>query len=179
MSSPVKVLLQGTWKGRGHVLKATGEVVTQYLETATFEPTRKTPTFVVCRVHQDTKNVATGKPMHTETGFLKIMIDDSGDGNSDATMGLTHPFPSGMVQEISTGTWNAADRKLTLTAQKFSRLDSPDNNAKSVTGFKRVYTIVQGDDTKLHYDQYMAAGGGEMYHHLHCEMERVVDQKED
>ena len=173
-------LLKGTWKGRGQVLKATGEVVAHYLETATFEPTRKTPSFVVYRVHQDTQNATTGKPMHTETGFLKIMtMNDGGDGNGAATMGLTHPFPSGMVQEMSTGTWNAVDRQLTLTAQKLSRLDNTDdsNNSKPVTGFKRVYTLVQDD--KVIYDQFMGAGGGEMYHHLHCEMEKVVDQTEN
>ena len=183
MSSPTKALLQGTWKGRGHVLKATGEIVTQYLETAIFETTRKTPAFVVYRVHQDTKNANSGKPMHTETGFLKIIIKD-GDENevAAATMGLTHPFPSGMVQEMSTGTWNAAERQLTLTAQTLARLDnvSDDNSgSKPVTGFKRVYTVVE-PDKKLHYDQFMAAGGGEMYHHLHCEMEKVVvDKTED
>eukprot|EP00977_Amphora_coffeiformis_P018200 scaffold6301_cov165-Amphora_coffeaeformis.AAC.3 len=176
MSTPAKALLSGTWKGRGHVLKATGEVVTHYLETATFEPTRKTPTFVVYRVHQDTQNADTGKPMHTETGFLKMMMND-GNNDAAATMGVTHPFPSGMVQEISTGIWNATERQLTLTAQKLSRLDTAgvdnNSNSKPVTGFKRVYTVVKDD--ALHYDQFMAAGGGEMYHHLHCEMEKVVD----
>lgn len=177
------LLLQGTWKGRGRVLKATGEVVAQYLETATIQLVRQTPAFVVFTLHQDTQHAEiTGKPMHTETGFLKIANSNNDDDTAAvATLGLTHPFPSGMVQELSTGTLrehtntdsSSTRAQLTLTTQKFTRLDSQQDSVdkKQVTGFKRVYRVIDTD--KLQYDQYMAVGEGEMYHHLHCEMEKV------
>jgi hypothetical protein len=165
MSATTKTLstsiFSGTWKGQGHVLKRTGEVAASYVEAATFEITRKTPAFVVYRVHQDTKNMETSKPMHTETGFLKIM-EDCGD----ATMTCAHPFPSGFVSELSEG--GLSGETLTLEAKDFQRAVKMETLDKQVTGYKRVYTR-QGDN--LVYDQYLGSGGKDLYHHLHCEME--------
>ena len=163
MSASLKIFA-GTWKGRGQVLKRTGEVAATYTETAVWEITRATPTFVVYRLHQDTQNAETAKPMHTETGFLKILQE-----NGEATMNLCHPFPSGFVNEMSYGKLNG--NLLTVEANDFQRVGSSNSDrsdAKQVTGFKREYKVV---DDKLLYDQYLASGGGELYHHLHCEME--------
>jgi hypothetical protein len=154
-------IFAGTWKGQGHVLKRSGEVAASYVEAATFEITRKTPAFVVYRVHQDTKNMETSKPMHTETGFLKIMED-----HGDATMTCAHPFPSGFVSELSEG--GLSGETLTLEAKDFQRAVKMETMDKQVTGYRRVYTR-QGD--KLVYDQYLGSGGKDLYHHLHCEME--------
>ena len=166
MTTPTKAawsLWQGTWQGRGTVLKRSGEVAASYLETATWEATRQTPDFVVYNVHQNTRHEVSSKPMHTETGFLKIVKDTGA-----AVLGLTHPFPSGMVNEISKG--ELQDQVLTLSSQDFQRAVASGDDAKQVTAFKRIYKLV--DESKLHYDQYLKVGDGEMYHHLHCEMER-------
>jgi hypothetical protein len=155
-------LLAGTWKGQGKVLKKSGEVAAIYLETAVFEIVRQTPDFVVYRMHQDTRNNDSQKPMHTETGFCKILM-----ATGAATSTLSHPFPSGFVGELSEGT--LVDSTLTLTAKDFQRAVPPDESlGKHVTGFKREYTR-QGDT--LVYDQYLSSGGCDLYHHLHCELD--------
>ena len=166
MTTPVKAafntsIFAGTWKGQGKVLKRSGEIATTYLETAIFEITRKTPAFVVYRMHQDTKNEQTSKPVHTETGFCKIV-----EGTGEATLTMAHPFPSGNIGELSVG--SLSETTLTLTAKDFQRAVEPATMEKQVTGFKRVYSR-EGD--KLVYEQYLASGGNEMYQHLHCEME--------
>lgn len=165
MSTTTKALstsvFSGTWRGKGSVLKKTGEVAAVYLETATFEITRKTPAFVVYRMHQDTKNADSSKPMHTETGFLKI-LEDTGV----ATSTLAHPFPSGFIGELSEG--QLTGNTLTLTAKDFQRAVQPETTDKQVTGFKREY---KREGNKLIYDQYLSSGGSDMYHHLHCEMD--------
>ena len=165
MSIPAKAfntsIFAGKWKGKGNVLKKTGEVAATYLETANFEITRRTPDFVVYRMHQDTKNAETSKPMHTETGFCKILGDTGA-----ATSTLAHPFPSGFIGELSEG--HLSGDILVLTAKDFQRAVQPQNTDKQVTGFKREYTR-KGD--KLIYDQYLSSGGSDMYHHLHCEMD--------
>lgn len=156
-------LFAGKWKGSGKVLKSTGEVAAAYKETAVFEITRKTPAFVVYRVHQDTQHAESSKPMHTETGFCRIMEE-----TGQATMSVVHPFPKGMVSELCEGQLDLSDGKLTLVAREFMRAVKSDSLDKQVTGYKREY---KRDGDKLVYDQYLASGGGEMYHHLHCEME--------
>jgi hypothetical protein len=165
MSTAVKALntslFAGTWKGKGRVLKRSGEEAATYLETATFEITRKTPAFVVYRMHQDTKNAETSKPMHTETGFCKI-LEETGA----ATCSLAHPFPSGFISELTEGSMSG--NTLTLTARDFQRAVKPETTDKQVTGFKREYKR-EGD--KLIYDQYLSSGGCDLYHHLHCEMD--------
>jgi len=160
-------LFAGTWKGRGQVMKRTGEVVATYQEIFLVQVTRQTPQFTIYRLHQDTQHAVSGKPMHAETGFLKIMSD-----SLSATLNMSHPFPSGAINEMAYG--QMVDQTLTLESNDFQRAKStaaPDANKKQVTAFKREYKIV---DDKLHYDQYLATdnSNGELYHHLHCEMER-------
>lgn len=179
-------LFAGKWKGNGKVLKRTGEVAASYKETTVFEITRKTPAFIVYRVHQDTQHAATSKPMHTETGFCKIMEE-----TGKATMSVVHPFPKGMISELSEGQLDLSSGKLTLMAKEFMRAvktpasESDDDNNKHVTAFKREY---KRDGDKLVYDQYLSSstspsGGGDdagpsqVYHHLHCELELTLEPK--
>lgn len=165
-------LFAGKWKGNGKVLKSTGEVAATYKETAVFEITRKTPTFVLYRVHQDTQHAETCKPMHTETGFCRIMEE-----TGQATMSVVHPFPKGMISELSEGQFDSSCGKLTLVAKEFMRAVKSDSldEEKQVTGFKREYTR---DGDKLVYDQFLSSsGGGGLYHHLHCEMELEKEEE--
>jgi hypothetical protein len=159
MSMPLQ-MFAGTWKGRGQVLKRTGEVAATYTEVAVWELTRQTPAFVVYKLYQDTRHADTSKPMHTETGFLKIMKE-----SGQATLNLAHPFPSGFVNEMSYGKLDG--NMLTLEANDFQRAAPTNSDSKQVTGFKREYTLM---GEKLVYDQYLASGGGELYHHLKCEL---------
>ena len=132
---------------------------------------RKTDSFVVYRHLQETQHATAGKPMHTETGFLKLATDGTAVGS------FAHPFPSGFVQEMSRGVWekiNEDDKndtlQVTLQAKDFQRAvaNPPANGKKQVHGFKRVYTL-QGNDN-LSYKQFLSTteGGDNLYHHLSC-----------
>lgn len=171
--------LAGTWQGQGQVLNASGETVATYMEQATFEILRQTNTAVVYRHLQKTRHATANKPMHAETGFLKL--DSTAD--KTATASFAHPFPSGFVQEMSHGTWkynnnddaNASScLQITLDAQDFQRAatSAATSDKKQVQGFRRVYTLM-GDGT-LSYKQYLSttAGGDNLYHHLTCSMKR-------
>ena len=162
--------LAGTYQGEGHVLKSTGETAATYTEVAEFKPVRKTDDFVVYRHVQETKHAVKNVPMHTETGFLKLLRDGT------AVASYAHPFPSGFIDEISTGSLvKGGDTKtLTLTAKDFQRAADLDNSPppqtgkKQVQGFQRVYTL--DSDGKLSYKQYLSTdkGGDNLYHHLTC-----------
>jgi THAP4-like, heme-binding beta-barrel domain len=158
----------GTWTGEGHVLNAAGETVATYTEQAEFKPVRKTEGFVVYRHTQETQHAVKQVPMHTETGFLKLSTDGTVVGS------FAHPFPSGFVDEMSEGSFQVDDDKsakiLTLTAKDFQRaVQNPNNGKKQVQGFRRVYTLEEGD-SKLSYKQYLSTseGGKDLYHHLTC-----------
>jgi len=171
----------GTWKGKGTIFPAPTSpnhlTTVPYDETAVFEVVRKTPDFVVYRVHQDTKHgVEKDKPMHTETGFLKIMAD-----SGDSTMQVVHPFPKGFVSELTEGRLVVEEEeggssipKLKLKAKEFQRAksDSSDDGSKSVTGLERHYKVLDdgGGKVRLVYEQYLSSGGRDPFHHLHCEM---------
>ena len=113
--------------------------------------------------------------MHTETGFCKVML-----GSGECTMQQAHPFPSGFISELSEGKLSEGGNVMTLVAKDFQRAKKEDNNekdgsgSKKLTGFKRVYEV-DAAKGKLKYDQYLSSGGCDLFHHLHCEMERVVE----
>ena len=169
--------LVGTWQGQGHVLNAAGETVATYVEQASLELLRRTDTAVVYRHWQQTRHaVVPDKPMHAETGFIKLdLIND----HQTATGSFAHPFPSGFVQEMAHGTWthdnDASCLQITLDAKDFQRaaVAAAADDKKQVQGFRRVYTYSGKDDT-LSYEQYLStsAGGDNLYHHLTCSMTR-------
>uniref|UniRef100_A0A7S3LHB0 THAP4-like heme-binding domain-containing protein n=1 Tax=Amphora coffeiformis TaxID=265554 RepID=A0A7S3LHB0_9STRA len=158
--------LAGIWKGEGSVLKSTGEQAATYQEQAEFKPVRKTDDFVVYRHTQETQHAVKNMPMHTETGFLKVLTDGT------AVASFAHPFPSGFIDEMSQGALERTKdgtMKLTLKAKDFQRaVPNPQTGKKQVQGFQRVYTL--DGDGKLSYKQYLSTdkGGDNLYHHLTC-----------
>ena len=165
--------LSGTWKGEGKVLKSTGEEAATYTEQAEFKPVRKTDAFVVYRHTQETQHAMKNVPMHTETGFLKLLTDGT------AVASFAHPFPSGFIDEMSEGSLERTGEgttKLTLKAKDFQRaVPKPQAGKKQVHGFQRIYTL--DSDGKLSYKQYLSTnkGGDNLYHHLTC----IFTKKDD
>jgi hypothetical protein len=169
--------LLGVWKGKGRVLSKTDETVTlaPYLEECSFELLRWGHSFCVYRMMQKTKHAEKQKPMHAETGFFKFTLSNvkavgEDDDDDDVMMilveaGLTHPFPKGVVTELSTGSFDGKSMKLTSTQFQRAVVSadvSAEEEEKVVTKYAREYEV---DGDKLSYVQYL-----EGIPHLKCEM---------
>lgn len=138
----------------------------QYVEECSFTVVRKNPNMVVYRVQQDTRHAEQDKPMHLEMGVLKILYSDNDVLEAEA--GLVHPFASGTVNELAKGTLDTTTGTLTLESTGFQRVNESSSD-KHVTALKRVYRR-QGN-RHLTCDQFLGVNGGELTHHLHCELE--------
>jgi THAP4-like, heme-binding beta-barrel domain len=149
----------GVWKGQGQVWKQNGDVAIQYKETLIIKIVRKSSTFVVLNWQQDTQHAETGTPLHTEIGFVRIETEDTIQ-RYVVTAGFTHPFPAGILNEMSRGTF-IGDR-LELLSKDFQRA-SPDQ--KKARSYVREYEVT-GPNT-LSYTHHL----NEKLH-LKCDLKR-------
>lgn len=151
---------EGTWKGKGRVVQSEdGSILAEYLEEFTCQLVRKAPAIVVYQIFQNTKHAEQLTPMHTESGFIKLMLTDG--SNISVEAGFSHPFPKGLVTELAKGTFD--NGVLKLSSADFCRASESE---KPVTKYAREYTLVANDS--LHYVQYLHDKP-----HLRCEMKRV------
>jgi hypothetical protein len=145
--------LLGTWSGRGE-----GEYPTiqpfGYLEEVTFGHVGKP--FLV--YSQRTKAPDDGRPLHAETGYLRMPAPDR------VELVLAHPTGITEIQEgtlSSTGTTLA----LELTATAIGRTSS----AKEVSALSRSFRL---DGDELTYTMRMGAVGQPLQHHLAATLQR-------
>jgi hypothetical protein len=145
--------LLGTWSGRGE-----GEYPTiqpfGYLEEVTFGHVGKP--FLV--YSQRTKAAHDGRPLHAETGYLRMPAPDR------VELVLAHPTGITEIQEgtlSSTGTTFA----LELTATAIGRTSS----AKEVSALSRSFRL---DGDELTYTIRMGAVGQPLQHHLAATLHR-------
>ena len=146
---PLEFLL-GTWRGSGTGAYPTIEGFA-YEEEATFTHTGR-PFLVYL---QKTWDPATHRPMHSETGFLR-MLDD---GRVEAV--ISHAFG---IAEVSEGVVDAT------TLETTSRSLSSTGTAKTVEIVSRRIEV-SGDE--LHYAIGMAFGGHPLQGHLEATLHRV------
>jgi hypothetical protein len=146
--------LLGTWSGHG-----SGEYPTiepfGYLEEVTFGHVGKP--FLV--YGQRTKAIDDGRPLHAETGYLRVPSPDR------VELVLAHPTG---ITEIQEGTLSTTGKtlQLELAATAIGRTSS----AKDVTALSRSIRI---DGDELSYTLQLGAVGQPLQHHLTATLHRT------
>jgi hypothetical protein len=145
--------LVGTWAGRG-----SGEYPTiepfGYLEEVVFSHVGKP--FLV--YGQKTKATTDGKPLHAETGYLRVP--------RPGRVELVLAHPSG-ITEIELGSYATSDNVIELELTAYSIGLTP--TAKEVTALGRSFRL---DGDELSYSVQMGAVGQPMQHHLSAVLHR-------
>jgi THAP4-like, heme-binding beta-barrel domain len=145
--------LLGTWAGRG-----AGEYPTiqpfEYLEEVVFSHVGK-PFLAYA---QKTKAVADGKPLHAETGYLRVP--------EPGRVELVLAHPSG-VTEIEVGSFSVTGDLIEIELATTSVGLTP--TAKEVSALGRSFRI---DGDRLSYSVQMGAVGQPLQHHLAAVLQR-------
>jgi hypothetical protein len=146
-------MLLGTWRGRGSGTYPTIEPF-DYLEEVVFSHVGKP--FLV--YGQQTKSAADGKPLHAETGYLRVP--------QPGRVELVLAHPSG-ITEIEVGTYTADGTTIALDMTTTNIGLTP--TAKEVTALGRSLRV---DGDELSYSLQMSAVGQPLQHHLSAELHR-------
>jgi hypothetical protein len=145
--------LLGTWAGRG-----AGEYPTiqpfEYLEEVVFSHVGKP----FLAYSQKTKAATDGKPMHAETGYLRVP--------QPGQLELVLAHPSG-VTEIEVGSYRVTGGVIDIELATTSIGLTP--TAKEVSALGRCLHI---DDDELSYSVQMGAVGQPLQHHLAAVLQR-------
>ncbi len=145
--------LLGTWSGRGEGKYPTIQTF-EYLEEVVFSHVGK-PFLVYA---QKTKAVADGRPLHAETGYLRVP--------QPGRVELILAHPNG-ITEIDAGTYSAAGDVILVELSSTTIGLAP--SAKDVTQLGRSLRV-QGDD--LSYTLRMGAVGQPLQDHLAAVLRR-------
>jgi hypothetical protein len=145
--------LLGTWQGRGSGTYPTIEPF-EYLEEVAFSHVGKP--FLV--YGQKTRSAADGKPLHAETGYLRVPRP------GHVELVLAHP--SGITEiEVGTYTADGTTIELDMTAANIGLTPT----AKAVTALGRSFRV---DGDELSYSLQMGAVGQPLQHHLGAVLHR-------
>jgi hypothetical protein len=147
----------GTWRGQG-----TGTYPTidgfAYVEEVELRHWGK-PFLGYC---QRTRHVDDGRPLHAESGYLRLVSEADGAGVVRAEAVIAHPTGLAEVLEghLRAGRLVLATTAVTRTA-----------TAKEVDAVERTF-VLEGD--LLSYEVAMAAVGQPLQHHLSATLHRVT-----
>jgi THAP4-like, heme-binding beta-barrel domain len=145
--------LLGIWQGRGSGTYPTIEPF-DYLEEVAFSHVGK-PFLVYA---QKTRSAADGKPLHAETGYLRVP--------QPGHVELVLAHPSG-ITEIEVGTYTADGTKIALDMTAANIGLTP--TAKEVSALGRSFRV---DGDELSYSLQMGAVGQPLQHHLAAVLHR-------
>ncbi|MGA8544567.1 MAG: FABP family protein [Mycobacterium sp.] len=145
--------LLGTWQGHGSGTYPTIEPF-DYLEEVAFSHVGKP--FLI--YGQKTKSAVDGKPLHAETGYLRV------PRTGHVELVLAHP--SG-ITEIEVGTYTADGTTIELEMTTANIGLTP--TAKEVTALGRSFRV---DGDELSYSLRMGAVGQPLQHHLSAVLHR-------
>lgn len=156
---PLRGLL-GTWRGEGTGSYPTIESF-RYLEEVRFWHVGKP----FLGYEQRTRSPETRLPMHTESGFWRVLLaaDDASSGTTALEVVIAHPTG---IAEILVGEANGP--RLTVATTNVARTPT----AKEVTAVERRFLLDDEDDT-LSYEVHMAAVGQPMQLHLVATLHRA------
>ena len=152
-AAPLSFLL-GSWSGEGRGTYPTIDDFA-YREWVTFRHTGKP--FLV--YEQRTADLASGAPMHAETGYLRAV----GEGRVELVLAQ----PSG-ITEVHAGTVEGQRVRLATTEVGVAP------SAKRVDALERELAV---DGDVLTYEVRMAAMGLPMTHHLAAELHREAEDQ--
>jgi hypothetical protein len=145
--------LLGTWQGRGSGTYPTIEPF-DYLEEVAFSHVGKP--FLV--YEQKTRAATDGKPLHAETGYLRVPRP------GHVELVLAHP--SGITEiEVGTYTVDGTTIELDMTTANIGLTPT----AKEVTALGRSFRV---DGDELSYSLQMGAVGQPLQHHLAAVLHR-------
>ncbi len=145
--------LLGTWAGQGAGKYPTIQPF-EYFEEVTFAHVGK-PFLAYA---QKTKAVADGKPLHAETGYLRVP--------QPGHIELVLAHPSG-ITEIEVGTYSVTGDRIEMQMSTTAIGRTP--TAKEVTGLGRSFRI---DGDELSYSVQMGAVGQPLQDHLAAVLRR-------
>jgi hypothetical protein len=145
--------LLGTWQGRGSGDYPTIEPF-EYLEEVAFSHVGKP----FLAYGQKTRAAADGKPLHAETGYLRVPRP------GHVELVLAHP--SG-ITEIEVGTYTSDGTAIELDMSTIQVGRTP--TAKEVTALGRRFRV---DGDELSYSLQMGAVGQPLQHHLSAVLHR-------
>ncbi len=162
--------LEGIWRGEGRGVYPPHVAEFNYLEEIIIKPLPKPNMWELKSI---TKHKGSGKPMHSEMGYIRYFPTENDAGTIEFC--LVHPFG---VTEVSEGEYRGDNKTIEVhcSGDGFTRTKSA--KAPYTIASRRVYTI-EGEscssDYCLHFIFDMATTSSPLQNHLEARLYKVIN----